>query len=87
MRPTVHAGDVKVEHIGIVDGRKAQFGFAFMVCRGKGNQLFAFEEAALEVIDAFTVFVFHLDGDAVGTHDEDSVALNFRRERLVEPGV
>ena len=86
LRPAVHARDIEVEDIGVVDGGKTELCIAIGISGSQSDQFIPFEQATLEVVHAVTVFVIYGDGYAVGAHGKGGGALDFRCERFVEPG-
>ena len=85
LRPTIHARDIEVEDIVVVDGGKTEFCLAIGIGGSQSNQFIPLEKSAFEVVNTIAIFILHRDGDAVGTYGKGSSALYFGRERLVEP--
>ena len=56
LRPAVHARDIEVKDIVVVDGSKTQFGLAVGIGGGQGDQFIAFEKSAFKIINTFTAF-------------------------------
>ena len=85
LRPAIHASDIKVKHLVVVDGIETQFSLAVLIRIGQGNKFLAFEQAAFEIVCAVASPSGNGDRDSVRAYGQGGGALDFGRERLVEP--